>query len=230
MINVISRVATAPARLISLYRCVYDLESLTDTPSIQDLTDFCFQHAIRPLQVPEELVSLFELVSAIGVQNALEIGTCAGGTLFMTCRVAQPDATIVSVDLPGGRFGGGYAWLRKPAYQRFARDRQDLHLLRKDSHEHQTLNLVQTLFKDKPLDFLFIDGDHTYNGVRADFEMYAPLVRSGGIIAFHDVVKHPQHLGCEVERFWNEIKHSYRNTEIIKNPLQGWAGIGILHP
>jgi len=43
----------------------------------------------------------------------------------------------------------------------------------------------------EPLDFLFIDGDHTYEGVKRDFEMYSPLVRNGGIIAFHDIVKHP---------------------------------------
>jgi hypothetical protein len=33
---------------------------------------------------------------------------------------------------------------------------------------------------------LFIDGDHRYEGVRRDFEMYSPLVGAGGLIAFHD--------------------------------------------
>jgi cephalosporin hydroxylase len=36
------------------------------------------------------------------------------------------------------------------------------------------------------IDFLFIDGDHSYQGVLTDWLLYAPLVRSGGIIAFHD--------------------------------------------
>ncbi|MEO0196406.1 MAG: class I SAM-dependent methyltransferase [candidate division WOR-3 bacterium] len=39
------------------------------------------------------------------------------------------------------------------------------------------------------LDFLFIEGNHSYEGVKMDFEMYFPLVRKGGIIAFHDIVK-----------------------------------------
>jgi hypothetical protein len=38
----------------------------------------------------------------------LEIGTARGGTLFFLTRLASPHATIVSVDLPGGPFGGGY--------------------------------------------------------------------------------------------------------------------------
>ena len=33
------------------------------------------------------------------------------------------------------------------------------------------------------IDFLFLDGDHSYEGVRRDFENYAPLVRPGGIVA-----------------------------------------------
>lgn len=37
------------------------------------------------------------------------------------------------------------------------------------------------------LDVLFIDGDHTYEGVKADLNNYAPLVKSGGRIILHDV-------------------------------------------
>jgi predicted O-methyltransferase YrrM len=43
----------------------------------------------------------------------------------------------------------------------------------------------------KRLDFLFIDGDHTYEGVKQDFEMYTPLVRKGGLVAMHDIVPPP---------------------------------------
>jgi len=37
-----------------------------------------------------------------------------------------------------------------------------------------------------PIALLWIDGDHTYEGVKADFEAWAPLVIPGGIVAFHD--------------------------------------------
>lgn len=39
---------------------------------------------------------------------------------------------------------------------------------------------------DKPFDFIFIDGDHTYEAVRRDFEDWFSLLSSNGIIAFHD--------------------------------------------
>jgi predicted O-methyltransferase YrrM len=37
-----------------------------------------------------------------------------------------------------------------------------------------------------PIDFVFIDGDHSYDGLRADWEGWAPLVAPGGVVALHD--------------------------------------------
>lgn len=36
------------------------------------------------------------------------------------------------------------------------------------------------------LDFLFIDGDHSYKSVRQDFLLYSKLIRNGGLLIFHD--------------------------------------------
>ena len=67
--------------------------------------------------------------------------------------------------------------------------------MRANSHNLDTLNKVKRILADRPIDLLFIDGDHTYVGVKMDFEMYRPLVRKGGIIAFHDIVPHPPETG-----------------------------------
>jgi predicted O-methyltransferase YrrM len=75
---------------------------------------------------------------------------------------------------------------------------------------------------------LFIDGDHSYEGVKKDFEMYSPLVAEGGLIAFHDIAVHTKFTGCEVDRLWNEIKPAFRHREIIADLKQGWAGIGVV--
>ena len=91
------------------------------------------------------------------------------------------------------------------------------------------LDRAKAVLGGQALDYLSIDGDHTYEGVKRDFELYAPLVRQGGIIALHDIVEHPPALECEVSRFWNQIKSQYRHTELIEDPQQGWAGIGLLY-
>lgn len=39
---------------------------------------------------------------------------------------------------------------------------------------------------DDSMDFIFIDGDHTYEAVRTDYELYFPKIKKGGLIFFHD--------------------------------------------
>jgi hypothetical protein len=48
-------------------------------------------------------------------------------------------------------------------------------------------------------------------------------------VAFHDIVAHDSIAGCEVDKFWHEIKQNYRYSEIIEDMAQKWAGIGILY-
>lgn len=81
------------------------------------------------------------------------------------------------MDLPGGIHGGGYPKFRIPFFKTFVTKNQKLSLIRENSHDTSTLIKIIKLLKDHKLDLLFIDGDHTYEGVKKDFEMYAPLVK-----------------------------------------------------
>jgi len=86
------------------------------------------------------------------------------------------------------------------------------------------------MLADRPLDVLFIDGDHSYGGVKADWEMYGPLVAPDGLIAFHDIVPHRPETECEVYTLWQELKTRFAHREIIANIGQSWGGIGIIWP
>jgi len=203
---------------------------------VPSLVDFVSgNYLFRAVQQKDELRSLGEILARRSPDRALEIGTFLGGTLFFLTRLASPRATIISIDLPGGEFGGGYSARRAMVYRRFARAHQRLHLLRGNSHSEETLARVKATLEGQPLDYLYIDGDHTYAGAKRDFELYSPLVRKGGIIAMHDIAEHAPVPGgnpsrfCDVSRFWNEIKSHYRHTEFVKDPKQGWAGIGLLY-
>lgn len=159
----------------------------------------------------------------------LEIGTSRGGTLFLFTRMIDSSAIIISLDLPKGKFGGGYEDFKIPFFSNFAQENQRIFLVRADSHLSSSLSTIKSILKGQEIDFLFIDGDHTYEGVKKDFQMYSPLLRKGGLIAFHDICKHPSSWGCGVDKFWNEIKTAYLHQEIIDNPHQDWAGIGVLY-
>jgi len=216
------------SRASSIASCYFDLKRFHAVSS-DAMVDFCFAHVIKPAQVREELKRLAVMVGQLRPNAVLEIGTCGGGTLWLWCQLATPDASIISVDLPRGAFGGGYHQLKTPFYRSFAKPKQSLHLLRHSSHEDATHALVLSRLATRCVQFLFIDGDHSYAGVKQDFEMYREMVEPGGLIAFHDIMPHPNNRQCEVARFWHEIKDAYRHTEIIANHMQGWAGIGVLH-
>jgi predicted O-methyltransferase YrrM len=182
----------------------------------------------KPLQKRAELRGLYARVRALRPAAVLEIGTNNGGTLFLFCRAADPTATVISVDLPGGLFGSGYPLLKVPYFRAFGSRRQRVVLLRLDSHAPRTLERVRRALRGRPLDFLFIDGDHTYDGVRQDFETYGPLVRPGGLIAFHDILPTTTGVGGEVPRFWAEVKSRYECDELIEDPNQGMMGVGLV--
>jgi predicted O-methyltransferase YrrM len=180
------------------------------------------------LQKPQELSELLWLVEELAPRAVLEIGTYAGGTLYCLCRLARPDATIISIDLPSGRFGGGYTDERAEEMQMlFPSEQQTLKLIRDDSHLPVTLERVKEILDGRQLDLLHIDGDHTYEGVKSDFDIYSPIVREGGMIVFHDILEHGPDSGCEVATFWNEIRDDYEHVELAVVPYR-WGGIGVV--
>lgn len=71
-----------------------------------------------------------------------------------------------------------------------------------DSHSPETLQKVKNeLGEDKLFDMFFIDGDHSYEGSKADFYDYLPMIKPGGIILMHDTVN----TDAGVSRLWEEI-------------------------
>ncbi len=209
-------------------RCYKDLVLGPRPLTPEAALDFCVDRPILLTQVRSEILGLGKLLQEAAPKRSLEIGTAYGGTLFFLCTLSPPDARIISVDLREGPFGGGYPRRKIPLFRRFPTGRQRLHLIQADSHSPETKDRVLRILQGEQLDYLFIDGDHTYAGVKRDFEMYAPLVRSKGMIAFHDIAIVKTVPGCEVERFWTELKPRYEFREFIERSDQGWAGIGVI--
>jgi len=180
-------------------------------------------------QVPQEIKTLLSIVRQRNVRFMMEIGTRWGGTLFLFSWTIPSNANILSLDLPSAEsLKRGYDKFKTSYFTNFTPRGQRLTLLRGDSHNPISLSRTKSALDGRELDFLFIDGDHTYEGVKKDFEMYSPLVHKGGLVAFHDICGHDVGVS-EVDRYWNEIKGSYRHSEMIENPKQGWAGIGVIY-
>jgi len=178
-----------------------------------------------PIQIESEIVEALKEIHKLKPKYVVEVGTAGGGTLLLWSRVADPEATIVTIDLPGGEFGGGSSYLRVPLFRKLPLPGQTLHIIRGNSQTEETAQLTKSYLKGHDADFLFIDADHTAPGVRADYRLYSPLVRKGGIIAFHDIaITNPEY---GVRGLWAELKEQHQTRDILAQPRA--YGIGLLY-
>ncbi len=162
-----------------------------------------------------------------------EIGRAKGGTLMLLCRAAAPDALIISLDLPGAIHSGPVPALNKgawrlPLLRAMAGPGQDLRLIDGDSKLPSSTALFEGALDGRKLDLLFIDGDHTWEGVKSDYETYSRFVRPGGVIAFHDIQPGLEDFGVAVSRFWRTAHLPGTRKEYIEDPAQVSYGIGAL--
>jgi predicted O-methyltransferase YrrM len=178
------------------------------------------------VQAPEEILWLLDRVGEARPRRVVEIGTAHGGTLYLWSLVAAPDSVLVAVDsTPLGRLGRWEALAR--LCRSFARERQRVELVfGAPSQSDATRRRVEAALGGEPVDFLFIDGDHSYGGVRADFELYSPLVRPGGMVAFHDIAPRVD-AGTGVPRFWEELSATHEVDQVVASTEPSF-GIGIL--
>jgi predicted O-methyltransferase YrrM len=226
-----------------------ELDDILDT--VLDIKPGYHPYQILTMQLRDEIKELTNLIKNEQPQSVLEIGTARGGSFYVWSRYLDSVNRLISLDLPGGKFGGGYDEKKMDIFREFSPSKE-MEFVRADSHQDNTYEKVSNLAKDS-VDFLFIDGDHTYNGVKQDFEMYSELVSDGGLIALHDIVTHPDHKeivqrrrhtvedleerhlqwgeghsDCNVDQFWGELVKNYETEEIISHPKQTWAGIGVV--
>lgn len=180
------------------------------------------------IQKPTELLLFLESLKGKSLKTVVEIGTAKGGLFYALCQRADEDARIISIDLPGGAFGGGYSEEAAKKFRKFGKPGQKLCFIRDDSHKASTrMELLKIIGKDK-IDLLLIDGDHTCGGVKLDWDMYSPMVRKGGIIVFHDICHHPNMPEVQVDKFWKRVKKGKKVVEYIDSGNLGWGGIGVI--
>ncbi|MCG2633012.1 class I SAM-dependent methyltransferase [Bradyrhizobium sp. WYCCWR 13023] len=180
------------------------------------------------IQHVDELARFSSMVRQIQPRRVLEIGTAQGGVFWLLCQISSPEAHLISLDLPPEeRYSGGKKV--DVDLERLKKTGQTVHAVTGSSHDPAILTRVKTILGESALDILFIDGDHTYEGVRQDYEMYHSLVRPGGLIAFHDII-HTKFENCQVDRFWGELagNANIRTTELIGRTKSHFGGIGVI--
>lgn len=184
----------------------------------------------KAVQRVPEFAALLSNVRRIHPRMLVEIGTRHGGTFSCWPQICHPNATLISVDLPEGEFGGGSGDDVQRAMLALKKGTQSMRFIRDNSHSDSCVASVLNATNNTPVDFLFIDGDHSLEGVREDFERFSPLVRKGGLIAFHDIIPDSSNQHLQVHVFWNQIKGRFSHQEFVwpKNRVDAGMGIGLL--
>jgi predicted O-methyltransferase YrrM len=121
-------------------------------------------------------------VHVAGCSRIVEIGVFEGFTTRMLAEASDDDAVVFGVDpFYAGRLGTSWGlWIAR--------------FFNRSYLATGKVKLVCTLSTDVgeevpvPVDYVFIDGDHTLEGITADWEFWSARVRPNGIIALHDTL------------------------------------------
>lgn len=159
-----------------------------------------------------ELDQMVAVVERLQPSRILEVGAMYGGTLWHWLAIA-PHVVVVDDEMRNAA-----------EWEKWADDADaQLDLLQGSSQDPALVEQVREL---GPYDFIFIDADHRYEPVKADWENFRGMIAPGGVFAFHDT----QHVGDPtygVERLWGEITREpdVRWMHIV---MTSHCGIGML--
>ena len=160
-----------------------------NTKSFDELYD-SFANKIE--QSKKSFRETYNRFKSINPKRILEIGFAFGATSKMWQHMLPEDGIVIAVDFGLAPHSGCVDW---------ASGSPPIKLITEDSHSPSTILQVQHVVDELgSFDAIFIDGDHSYEGVKADYDNYVPMVRSGGMVAFHD------HGHGPILKFWNELQ------------------------
>lgn len=181
----------------------------------------------NPSQDESELRSLIALMRQRGVRSYLEVGARHGDTFFEVMTSLPKGSFGLAMDLPGGLWGTSKSVASlKEAKRELEVMGYQIVLSLGDSKLEASVDTAMAFGR---YDAILIDGDHLYDGAKAEWLNYGPL---GKMVAFHDIVGDGQAEKVhgnpvEVPRLWAEIKASGVGTVEFVAPGSK-MGIGVV--
>lgn len=194
---------------------------------------FKFPHIMYPhtfsgegsVQIKTEFLSFIDLLKREQIKSYLEIGAGRGDTFHEIATQMPVGSKVVAVDFPEQHWG-----LHKSQKQliKVVFDLQQKgYKPTVEFGNSKDPDVIKVAKQHGPYDCVFIDGDHSLEGVTADWENYGEL---GKMVAFHDIA-HKQIPNkydelIEVHVLWDKLKTLYRHVEFIEK--DSTMGIGVI--
>ena len=152
----------------------------------------------------------------------VELGTHVGNSYFSFCQAVRDESLTsrcYAVDTWKGDNQAGF--YRDEVYEMVNRHNESQYKSFSTLYR-MTFDEALGQFQDRSVDVLHIDGLHTYEAVRHDFEAWLPKLAPGAIVLFHDIAVYARDFG--VWKLWRELKNQYpRGLEFLHS-----AGLGVL--
>lgn len=135
----------------------------------------------------EEKIKLYELAQTLqNNSNVVEIGSYLGAS---TCCIANglinKNSKFYCIDTWEN---DAMSEEKKDTYEEFTNNikqfKNIVYPIR--GYSYEVANQIQNLTNSK-IDLLFIDGDHSYEGVKKDWDLYSPMLHPGSLVIFHDI-------------------------------------------
>jgi hypothetical protein len=164
-------------------------------------------------QIPEEYVEYLWFLKTNKFNNYLNIGIGNGGSFLVETLIQDSLKMSIGVD--------NVSYWRE---EQLASITQKVDWLKTNTNTHvdfvNTDSTTWFSYTDAKFDIIFIDGDHSYEGVKEDFVNSLKVLKEEGYIVLHDIAS----TGCPgVVKLWSEINNK-RCLEFVNNNT---CGIGI---
>ena len=163
------------------------------------------------------------LIQQVSPKIFVELGTHSGNSYFSFCQSVVENALSTkcyAIDTWGGDEHSGL-------YNEDIFNKVNAH-----NHNHyakfstllrMTFDEASTYFSDQSINILHIDGLHTYEAVRHDFETWLPKLATDAFVIFHDINVRERNFG--VWKLWEELQARYPNNLEFKHS----HGLGVLN-
>lgn len=164
----------------------------------------------------------YDLVRNVKPKKIVELGTHYGTSFWSFCQAVKDgelDTELNAIDTwKGEKHSGFYG---EEVFETVKQIKNEYYSKLKINLIRKTFDEALVDFEDKSVDILHIDGLHTYEAVKHDFENWFSKVKDDGIILLHDTFINRDDFG--VYKFWEELKKNYVTVEFFHS-----FGLGII--
>lgn len=168
----------------------------------------------------EHIPFMFSLFTLLRPRTFVELGVHNGASFLAACQAVERDRIPCECVAIDNWLGDPHAGSHEPSV--FTEFRRNLEPFTPFAG-YLRMNFAEALpqFEDRSIDVLHVDGYHTANAVRQDFDLWLAKMSDQGIILFHDTNEFKADFG--VWRFWRLIREQYPHVEFGHG-----HGLGIL--